>query len=72
VVEFLDAVEPLAHPERFGGDIGNAFTIIAPSLPGYGFSDPPDAPITPRDIGRFGMDCPRRTRMRTLRRSGRR
>lgn len=50
VVEFLDVIEPLAHPERFGGDIKDAFTVVVPSLPGYGFSDPPDAPITPRQI----------------------
>ena len=51
IVEFMDIIEPLAHPERFGGDVADAFTVIAPSLPGYGFSDPPEAPITPRDIG---------------------
>ena len=50
VVEFLDIIEKLAHPERFGGDARDAFTVVAPSLPGYGFSDPPDAPIGPRDI----------------------
>ncbi len=50
VVEFLDVIEPLAHPERFGGDAGDAFTVVAPSLPGFGFSDPPDAPIRPRDM----------------------
>ena len=49
-VEFLDIIEKLAHPERFGGDVGDAFTVVAPSLPGYGFSDPPDVPIGPRDI----------------------
>ena len=51
VAEFIDIIEPLAHPERFGGDVKDAFTVVAPSLPGYGFSDPPDRPITPRDIG---------------------
>ncbi len=51
IVEFLDLIDPLAHPERHGGHVEDAFTVIAPSLPGYGFSDPPDAPITPRDIG---------------------
>jgi microsomal epoxide hydrolase len=51
VVEFLDVIEPLAHPERFGGKVEDAFTVIVPSLPGYGFSDPPEAPITPRDVG---------------------
>jgi pimeloyl-ACP methyl ester carboxylesterase len=50
VVEFLEVIEPLAHPERFGGNIEDAFTVIVPSLPGYGFSDPPESPITPRDI----------------------
>jgi pimeloyl-ACP methyl ester carboxylesterase len=50
VVEFLDIIEPLAHPERFGGDAANGFTVVVPSLPGYGFSDPPDAPIAPREI----------------------
>ena len=50
VVEFLEIIEPLAHPERFGGNIADAFTVIVPSLPGYGFSDPPESPITPRDI----------------------
>lgn len=49
-VEFLDIIERLAHPERFGGDVRDAFTVVAPSLPGYGLSDPPDAPIGPRDI----------------------
>lgn len=49
-VEFLDIIERLAHPERFGGDARDAFTVIAPSLPGYGFSDPPDTPMGPREI----------------------
>ena len=53
IVEFLDIIEPLAHPERFGGDVRDAFTVVAPSLPGYGFSDPPDLPMTPRDIARL-------------------
>lgn len=50
-VEFLDLIDPLAHPERHGGRVEDAFTVIVPSLPGYGFSDAPDAPITPRDMG---------------------
>lgn len=50
VVEFLDVIDPLAHPERHGGDPADAFTVVAPSLPGYGFSDPPAAPMTPREI----------------------
>jgi pimeloyl-ACP methyl ester carboxylesterase len=50
VVEFLDVIQPLAHPERFGGDAADAFTVVVPSLPGYGFSEAPDAPIGPRDV----------------------
>jgi pimeloyl-ACP methyl ester carboxylesterase len=50
VVEFLDVIEPLAHPERFGGDVKDAFTVIVPSLPGYGFSDAPEAPTSPRQV----------------------
>jgi microsomal epoxide hydrolase len=49
-VEFLNVIERLAHPERFGGDVRDAFTVVAPSLPGYGFSDPPDVPMGPRQI----------------------
>lgn len=48
--EFLDLIEPLAHPERFGGGVEDAFTVIVPSLPGYGFSEPPASPINARDI----------------------
>ncbi|MBI1384224.1 MAG: alpha/beta fold hydrolase [Rhizobiales bacterium] len=48
IAEFRHIVEPLAHPERFGGDIGDAFDVIAPSLPGFGFSDRPPRPWGPR------------------------
>ncbi len=55
VVEFLDFIEPLAHPERFGGDAKDAFDVIAPSLPGFGFSGRPPRPYGPRKIaGVFG------------------
>ena len=50
VVEFLNMIEPLAHPERFGGDVADAFTVVVPSLPGYGFSDAPPVPISPRQV----------------------
>lgn len=50
VVEFLDIVEPLAHPERFGGDVQDAFDVVAPSLPGFGFSGRPPRPYGPRKI----------------------
>lgn len=50
VFEFRDIVLPLADPARFGGDAADAFTVIAPSLPGYGFSTAPAAPVTPAEI----------------------
>jgi len=50
IVEFLDIIEPLAHPERFGGSADDAFEVIAPSLPGFGFSGRPPRPIGPRKM----------------------
>src|ERR1700692_1211251 len=38
VFEFLDIIPRLTDPARFGGDPKDAFTVIAPSLPGYGLS----------------------------------
>lgn len=50
IVEFMNFIEPLAHPERFGGDIKDAFDVIAPSLPGFGFSGRPPRPYGPRKM----------------------
>lgn len=50
VAEFLGIIEPLAHPERFGGHESDAFDVIAPSLPGFGFSGRPSRPIGPRKM----------------------
>jgi pimeloyl-ACP methyl ester carboxylesterase len=41
VFEFLDIIPRLTNPARFGGDPADAFTVIAPSLPGYGLSFKP-------------------------------
>jgi pimeloyl-ACP methyl ester carboxylesterase len=40
VVEFLDVIPRLAQPENHGGRAADAFHVIAPSLPGYGLSEP--------------------------------
>jgi pimeloyl-ACP methyl ester carboxylesterase len=48
VMEVLNIIEPLAHPERFGGSADDAFDVIAPSLPGFGFSGKPARPLGPR------------------------
>ncbi len=50
IVEFLDIIKPLAHPQRFGGSTDDAFDVIAPSLPGYGFSGRPPRPMGPRKM----------------------
>ena len=41
VFEFLDIIPRLTDPAKFGGDAKDAFTVIAPSLPGYGLSFKP-------------------------------
>src|SRR5207302_2924036 len=41
VVEFLKIVGPLTDPTAHGGQPGDAFHVVCPSLPGYGFSDRP-------------------------------
>ncbi len=48
VHEFMDVIEPLAHPERFGGSEEDAFDVIAPSLPGFAWSGRPPRPWGPR------------------------
>jgi epoxide hydrolase len=40
VVEFLDVIPRLTDPEAHDGSAADAFHVIAPSLPGYGFSEP--------------------------------
>lgn len=50
VAEFLEFIEPLAHPERFGGNVEDAFDVVAPSLPGFGFSGRPPRPYGPRKM----------------------
>ena len=40
VVEFLDIIGPLTDPVSHGGDATDAFHVVAPSIPGFGFSTP--------------------------------
>jgi len=44
VWEFHKLIPLLTDPARYGGDAQDAFTVIAPSLPGYGFSFRPQQP----------------------------
>jgi len=43
VLEYLDVLPLLTDPARHGGPAADSFTVIAPSLPGFGFSGPPPA-----------------------------
>jgi len=49
IVEFLEVIRPLTEPTAHGGDARDAFHVVCPSLPGYGFSG------KPRETG-WGVD----------------
>ena len=42
VLEFLDVIGPLTDPASHGGDAADAFHVVCPTLPGFGYSDKPD------------------------------
>lgn len=44
IVEFLDVIGPLTDPEAHGGDPADAFHLVCPAPPGYGFSEKPASP----------------------------
>ena len=44
IIEQLKIVEPLTNPTAHGGSAADAFHLVIPSLPGYGFSGKPTAP----------------------------
>ena len=44
IVEFLEVIGPLTDPTAHGGDSADAFHVVVPSLPGYGFSAKPASP----------------------------
>jgi hypothetical protein len=41
VIEMLETVGPLTDPTRYGGRADDAFHLVLPSIPGYGFSGEP-------------------------------
>ncbi len=51
--EFWDSIEKLAFPSRFGGKAEDAFDLVIPSLPGFGFSSKPARPIGQRTTARL-------------------
>jgi pimeloyl-ACP methyl ester carboxylesterase len=44
VIEQLKIIGPLTDPTAYGGHAEDAFDVVIPSIPGYGFSDKPTAP----------------------------
>jgi pimeloyl-ACP methyl ester carboxylesterase len=61
VVEFLDVIGPLTDPAAHGGDPADAFHVVIPALPGFGFSGPvADAGWTTNRIARAWAELMRR------------
>ena len=44
VIEMLKIIDPLTNPTAHGGSASDAFDVVIPSMPGYGFSGKPQAP----------------------------
>ena len=73
VVEFHKVIGPLTDPVAHGGDAADAFHVVCPSLPGYGFSDQPSSAGLEDAADRRGVgDADGAPRLRPLRRAGRR
>ena len=53
IAEFIEIIGPLTDPGAHGGDPADAFDVVAPSIPGFGFSVP---------VHEMGWDMPRITR----------
>ncbi|HEY0763747.1 MAG TPA: epoxide hydrolase [Pyrinomonadaceae bacterium] len=41
IIELLKVIDPLTDPTAYGGSVADAFDLVIPSLPGYGFSGTP-------------------------------
>jgi pimeloyl-ACP methyl ester carboxylesterase len=53
IIEQVKIIDPLTNPTAHGGSASDAFDVVVPSLPGYGFSGKPTAPgWTPVTIAR--------------------
>jgi pimeloyl-ACP methyl ester carboxylesterase len=51
--EFWASIDKLAHPSRHGGEAADAFDLVIPSLPGFGFSSKPARPFGQRQTARL-------------------
>lgn len=60
-LEFLGAIDPLTNPTAYGGRAEDAFDVVIPSIPGYGFSSRPDTTgWGPERVGRAWDELMRR------------
>ena len=72
VVEFQKVIAELADPVAHGGKAEDAFHVVCPSLPGYGFSEKPrETGWGVEKIADTWAELMRRTRLRALCRPGR-
>ncbi len=53
VFEFIEAIGPLSDPQKYGGAAQDAFDVVVPSIPGFGFSSKPKQPIGPPTTARL-------------------
>jgi microsomal epoxide hydrolase len=53
VLEFQEAIGPLTDPAKYGGSADDAFDVVVPSLPGFGFSSKPKSPVGPPTTARL-------------------
>ena len=61
VIELLGVIGPLTDPVAHGGSAGDAFDLVVPSMPGYGFSgEPAEAGWDPGRIGQAWAELMRR------------
>jgi pimeloyl-ACP methyl ester carboxylesterase len=61
VIEQLGVIDPLTNPTAHGGQAGDAFDVVIPSMPGYGFSGKPtDMGWNPDRIGRAWAELMKR------------
>src|ERR1700732_4545556 len=70
IIEFLQVIGPLVDPTAHGGKADEAFHVVVPSLPGFGFSDKPTEPgwRLPRIAEAWGVLMQRLTYTREVRR----
>jgi hypothetical protein len=58
VIEMLNVVGPLTDPTAHGGDAKDAFDVVVPSMPGYGFSGNTRAAFSTRRASPFQWPSP--------------